>query len=96
MRACLLNLLPFLLYGVIMFGLLVVAMAPLFAGLVLWVPLAVISSYTSYRDIFAASHGCRCTGLTAMTQDCTGLPRHHPSASRGMAPVSGALVCDLC
>jgi uncharacterized membrane protein len=53
-RACLLNLLPFLLYGVIMFGLLVVAMAPLFAGLVLWVPLAVISSYTSYRDIFSA------------------------------------------
>ena len=51
-RACLLNLLPFLLYGVIMFGLLVVAMAPLFAGLVLWVPLAVISGYTSYRDIF--------------------------------------------
>jgi len=51
-RACLLNLLPFLLYGVIMFGLLVVAVAPLFAGLVLWLPLAVISSYTSYRDIF--------------------------------------------
>jgi hypothetical protein len=53
-RACLLNLLPFLLYGVIMFGLLVMAMAPLFAGLVLWVPLAVISGYTSYRDIFSA------------------------------------------
>jgi uncharacterized membrane protein len=56
-RACLLNLLPFLLYGVIMFGLLVVAMAPLFAGLVLWVPLAVISGYTSYRDIFPAPPG---------------------------------------
>ena len=53
-HACALNLLPFLLYGVIMFGLLVVAVAPLFAGLVLWVPLAVISGYTSYRDIFAA------------------------------------------
>jgi uncharacterized membrane protein len=52
-RACLTNLLPFLLYGVIMFGLLVVAMAPLLAGLVLWVPLAVISGYTSYRDIFS-------------------------------------------
>ncbi len=56
-RACLLNLLPFLLYGVIMFGLLAVAMAPFFAGLVLWVPLAVISSYTSYRDIFVAPPG---------------------------------------
>jgi uncharacterized membrane protein len=56
-HACALNLLPFLLYGVIMFGLLVVAVAPLFAGLVLWVPLAVISGYTSYRDIFAAPPG---------------------------------------
>jgi uncharacterized membrane protein len=52
MRACLLNLLPFLFYGVIMFGFLMVAMAPLFAGLVVWVPLAVISGYTSYRDVF--------------------------------------------
>jgi uncharacterized membrane protein len=51
-HACLLNLLPFLLYGAVMFGLLVVAVAPLFAGLVLWMPLAVISGYTSYRDIF--------------------------------------------
>lgn len=52
MRACLVNLMPFMLYGLIMSGLLVVAIAPLFAGLVLWVPLAVISGYTSYRDIF--------------------------------------------
>ncbi len=52
MRACLVNLLPFLLYGLIMSGLLLIAIAPLFAGLVLWVPLAVISGYTSYRDIF--------------------------------------------
>jgi hypothetical protein len=29
-------------------------MAPLLAGLVLWVPLAVISNYTSYRDVFPA------------------------------------------
>jgi hypothetical protein len=57
MRACLLNLLPFLLYGVIISGLLLVAIAPLFAGLVLWVPLAVISGYTSYRDIFQGAAG---------------------------------------
>jgi hypothetical protein len=54
MRGCLLNLLPFAVYGVIMAGLLVVAMAPLLAGLVLWVPLAVISNYTSYRYVFPA------------------------------------------
>jgi len=51
-QACLVNLLPFLLYGVIMGGLLVIAVVPLAAGLILWVPLAVISAYTSYRDVF--------------------------------------------
>jgi uncharacterized membrane protein len=52
-RACLRNALPFLLYGAVMLLLLVIATLPLFAGLVLWVPLAVISSYTSYKDVFA-------------------------------------------
>lgn len=61
MRACLLNLLPFLFYGVIMFGFLMVAMAPLFAGLVVWVPLAVISGYTSYRDVFPVPPGSQST-----------------------------------
>jgi hypothetical protein len=52
MRACLANLLPFLCYSVIMSGLLLVAMTPLLAGLLLWMPLAVISTYKSYKDVF--------------------------------------------
>jgi len=52
MRACLANLLPFLCYSVIMSGLLLIAMTPLLAGLLLWMPLAVISTYTSYKDVF--------------------------------------------
>ena len=59
LRACVVNMLPFLLYGLLMFALLLIAVLPLFAGLVLWVPLAVISAYTSYRDVFAASKGQR-------------------------------------
>lgn len=54
MQACLLNLLPFVLYGIIMAGLLVLAMLPYLVGLILWMPLAVISAYTSYRDVFGA------------------------------------------
>jgi uncharacterized membrane protein len=34
--------------------LLVAAMVPLMAGLVLWLPLAMLSAYTAYRDIFGA------------------------------------------
>ena len=56
-QACLANLLPFLFYSVVMSGLLVLAVMPLFAGLVLWVPVAVISAYTSYRDVFVHAVG---------------------------------------
>jgi hypothetical protein len=54
MRACLANLLPFLLYGAVMSLLLVAALILVFVGLALWMPIAVISVYTSYRDVFAA------------------------------------------
>lgn len=52
LRACVRNVLPFLLYSIAMFGLLVVALAPFMLGLLLWVPLAMLSVYTAYRDIF--------------------------------------------
>jgi hypothetical protein len=55
LRACLVNVLPLLLYGIVMFGLLLIALLPLMAGLVLWIPLAMLSVYTAYRDIFAWS-----------------------------------------
>jgi hypothetical protein len=52
MRACLANMLPFLFYGALMSALFFVALLPLFVGLAVWVPIAVISAYTSYRDVF--------------------------------------------
>jgi uncharacterized membrane protein len=57
MRACLANFLPFLLYGALMSVLLFLALLLVFVGLVVWMPVAVISAYTSYRDVFE-------TGLT--------------------------------
>ncbi len=53
MRACLANVLPFLLYGAVMSALLLVALALVFVGIAFWVPLAVLTAYTAYRDIFA-------------------------------------------
>jgi hypothetical protein len=50
--ACLRNTLPMLLYGVLMAALLMVAMIPLFLGMLVWLPLAIATAYTSYRAIF--------------------------------------------
>ncbi|MDD2933361.1 MAG: BPSS1780 family membrane protein [Methylotenera sp.] len=51
--ACLTNMLPFLLYGLIFMVLLIIAIIPFGLGLVLVVPLMMTSLYTSYADIFS-------------------------------------------
>lgn len=53
-RACLRNTLPFLVYGVFSLLLLIVASIPFGLGLILWIPVMVLTIYTSYRDVFAA------------------------------------------
>lgn len=50
--ACLRNILPFLIYGILTFVLLVVAVIPFGLGLILWIPVMLITLYTSYRDVF--------------------------------------------
>jgi uncharacterized membrane protein len=50
--SCLRNLLPFLLYGVIFFGLAIVATLPLLLGWLALGPVISITVYTSYRDIY--------------------------------------------
>jgi len=52
-RACLRNMQPFLVYGVFSLLLLIVASIPFGLGLVLWIPVMVLTIYTSYRDVFA-------------------------------------------
>lgn len=51
-RACLKNILPFLVYGLCALILSVLGALPLFLGLILVLPVIVASIYTSYRDIF--------------------------------------------
>jgi len=51
-QACLVNFLPFLLYGAVMSALFIVALALVFIGIAFWVPLAILTAYTAYRDIF--------------------------------------------
>jgi len=53
-QACLVNFLPFLLYAAVMSALLVLALALVFIGIAFWVPLAILTAYTAYRDIFSA------------------------------------------
>lgn len=50
--ACLRNIVPFLLYGVIMFALAIVASIPIFLGWLVLGPVLAASVYTAYRDIF--------------------------------------------
>lgn len=54
LKASVVNALPFLLYSVIMSALLMLALMLFVIGLALWVPLAVVTTYVSYRDIFGA------------------------------------------
>jgi uncharacterized membrane protein len=43
---------PFIVYGFIMFVLCFVAMIPLFLGLLVWLPVAISSTYAAYRSIY--------------------------------------------
>ncbi len=51
-NACLKNMLPFLLYGVVFLILFVLGMIPLFLGLLVVFPLMYTAMYASYKDIF--------------------------------------------
>jgi uncharacterized membrane protein len=49
---CLRNFMPFLVYGIVMTVLSILAVIPIGLGLLVWVPLAIASSYAAYRSIF--------------------------------------------
>ena len=49
---CLRNIVPFLLYGIVMLVLCIVASIPLGLGLLVWIPLSFTSTYAAYRGIF--------------------------------------------
>jgi uncharacterized membrane protein len=58
---CLRNIIPFLVYGVIMLVLAVLAMIPLGLGMIVWIPLTFTSTYAAYRDIFTEDAGAAST-----------------------------------
>jgi uncharacterized membrane protein len=49
---CLRNIVPFLVYGIIMTLLAIVAVIPFGLGMLVWVPLAITSTYAAYRAIY--------------------------------------------
>ncbi len=52
--ACLRNALPLLLYSILSSVLLLFAVIPLGLGLILWIPVMLLTIYTSYRDVFVS------------------------------------------
>jgi uncharacterized membrane protein len=54
LHACLRNVLPFLLYGVVLIGLAIVASIPFFLGWLVLAPVAFASQYASWRQVFAS------------------------------------------
>ena len=54
-RACLKNIIPFLVYGLILLVLAIVASLPLALGWLVLAPVAMASIYAAYRDIFFAA-----------------------------------------
>ncbi len=50
--ACMRNFVPFLVYGIIMLLLAIVALIPIGLGLLVWVPVMIASTYAAYRQIF--------------------------------------------
>ncbi len=55
--ACLKNLLPFLIYGLVFLVLFIVGAIPLGLGLLVVIPLMYTSTYAAYRDIFLGDDG---------------------------------------
>ena len=55
LKGCLLNVLPFLLYGVVVLLLMILATLPLFLGWFILLPVLTASVYLSYRDIYPDS-----------------------------------------
>jgi uncharacterized membrane protein len=50
--ACVRNALPLLLYSLVSSLLLLLALIPFTLGLILWIPVMLLTIYTSYRDVF--------------------------------------------
>jgi len=50
--ACMRNLVPFLVYGIVMFIAAIIATIPFGLGFLVWVPVAITSTYAAYRQIF--------------------------------------------
>lgn len=66
--ACSRNLVPFLLYGVVMTVLCIVAAIPFFLGFVVLSPIMIASMYVSYRDIFTTASQGAVTRQTTSAQ----------------------------
>jgi uncharacterized membrane protein len=55
--ACFRNFVPMLVYGLVMAALAIAAVIPLGLGFLVWVPVLLATTYTSYRSVFTEDDG---------------------------------------
>jgi uncharacterized membrane protein len=55
--ACFRNFVPMLVYGLVMTALAIAAVIPLGLGFLVWVPVLIATTYTSYRSVFTEDDG---------------------------------------
>jgi uncharacterized membrane protein len=60
------NVLPFLVYGIVMVVLALVAVIPFGLGMLVWIPLMITSAYASYRQVFTEDEPLQENGRAAM------------------------------
>jgi len=65
--ACFRNFVPFILYGLVMLVAAIVAVIPFGLGMLVWVPLAITSTYVAYRRIFTEEEGAAATAPAMIT-----------------------------
>ena len=63
--ACFRNFVPFILYGLIMLVAAIVAVIPFGLGMLVWVPVAITSTYVAYRRIFTGEAGAPVPAMIA-------------------------------
>lgn len=62
---CFRNIVAFLIYGIVMCVLAIVASIPLGLGFLVWIPVAIASTYAAYRAIFTEEEGAATAPVTA-------------------------------
>jgi uncharacterized membrane protein len=63
LAACFRNWIPFLVYSIVMTGFVLLALIPFGLGMIVWIPVAITSTYVAYRRIFTEEASAAVTAV---------------------------------